>query len=263
MFKQILLTTILALAILIYSSGFGIAQTGDANPHTVQTLWAWTTEKWDASDRPYQQIRDNIWRSISSGQKPEILDAKYRALAKSEAYHPPYDSVAQFRWAYVAYQAVIVNPQLIDHSDFAAATQALGYGPSPRSYEYARLRFLMEAMSWPDIHLKVAGERLLARVPDDFQVKYQLTHVLASGSTSSQNMNQAVLYAQQLVRAMPSKGRMYGLLGETYYTRWLSGKSSMDGDNAIAAYEKYLALAPPNDSFRHQAQYLIKKIQNG
>jgi len=262
MHKLISFATALWLTAMICNSRASIAQTDTTSPNTVTASWAWTTERWDASDRPFQKVRDEVWRSISHGQHPEALVGKYKALARTEPYHPPYDLPAQFGWAYAAYQAAVADPKFRNHGEFLPAIQALGYGPSPRSYEYARLRFLMEAMNWPDIHLKIAGERLLRRMPNDFQVKYHLTHVLAAG-ISPQDRDTAVVYAQQMVRAMPDKANMYSLLGETRFTRWLGNKSKADGDSAVAAYQKYLALAPQNDSFRKQAQFLIKRIRSG
>jgi len=42
---------------------------------------------------------------------------------------------------------------------------------------------------------------------------------------------------------------------------WEKTKSREDRDNAIAAYRKYLELAPPNAEWRPQAEHLIKMLE--
>jgi predicted Zn-dependent protease len=259
-FVIVFAVSILCFTISALATPKGVTRHIGPDSRLLAAVWGWTTEPWTGDDQQYKKIRDEVWHRMEGEKDTADLVRQYGALAKKVPYHPPYDPEAQFRWAYTVYQAALANPQYRDSSDFGSASQALGYGPSPQTYQYTRLRFLMDAMNWPDNHLVSVGKRLLQHTPDDYQVKYQLAHILAS-TASAGDKKLALKYAQELVRSKPDQAVYHSLVSEVYFTTWLISKSRSDGDNAISAYKKYLSLAPQSDVFRSQAQYLITKIQ--
>lgn len=260
MSKRLLNCTVILLALVsavltqIESMGNRVASASTSTPE-----WSWTTEQWAEQDFKYHQARMTIWEAIMEGQKPIALASRYKANAKTTPYNPPYDALAQFRWAYAAYQAALADPKYRNSAEFSLASHALAYGASPRNYEYARLRFLMESMSWPDPRLKPVGLRLLQRDPHDYQAKYELIEVL-DGAGVPADKQIALRYSREMIRQFPKNPRTVSSLAWTYYVLWLQDRDPADADGAVAAYRQYLALVPTDDSSRPKVEQFIKTI---
>jgi hypothetical protein len=140
--------------------------------------------------------------------------------------------------------------------------QALGFVASPHAYEFARLRFLMEAWGAPFPQLEKLGQRLVHRNPQDYDVKYYLVQVLCTVPTPEAKQ-QALGYVREFMRANPKKISYWLNLGAVYNFSWYQsrGKNRADGKNAIAAYRKYLQLAPADDKKRKGVNEEIAYIQ--
>lgn len=98
------------------------------------------------------------------------------------------------------------------------------------------------------------------REPDDYDVKFRLIAILTPG-LSTEEKKQAVSYANDLIRIDAKRPSAYSALGGVYYRSWLISKSRDDAEKSIAAYRRYLQLAPANDTFRPQAQSIIAMMQ--
>ena len=217
--------------------------------------WNWAREGWTGDNRPYHRVRTEVNRAISQGQKFVKLMTKYKLLAQKSS--KPLD---KFRWAYVTYQAAIKGSSFSD-KELLHVMKSLRNISSPKTYDYIRLRFLIESRAWPFRQLKKVGERLAERNPKDYEVKYYLVKILNPGRYLSERQ-EALRYSRDLIRIAPKRLSAHTALGFTYFKIWLVTKNKDDGDKSIAAYRKYLELAPSNHNFRKQAILTIKMIQN-
>jgi tetratricopeptide (TPR) repeat protein len=227
---------------------------------------AWMTQKWKGSDAPYRTIQAQIDRLVAQKRLPRSLLQQYKEAAQKK----PSDPQAQFRYGYAVFNASF-NSSKIDiifdgdekERTLAEVVWALAEANSPSAYSYARLRFLTTANYNSSLlhHLKPIGLRLLHRNTKDYYVKYYVVRIL-SDSKSANEQQQALIYAQQMVRDYPKSASAHGTLAAVYLDRWPQGGRSM-GEQAIASYQKALELSPPNAAngqARRAAQELIALI---
>lgn len=218
----------------------------------------WADQPWTGDDAAYRRIKAAIDKAPGGGQTPETLRVKYGLLAQQN----PENVQAQFAWAYAAWKTLTPeSPSSRKDENLYGVPEALAHVPFPRTYEFARMRFLVEYEN-PDF--QGLGERLLARDPGDADVKYHLIGVYAGmlGHSFSPEIKQrALARTQEMLRADPRRAAYYASLGGVYYSSWINGHDVTDAQKAIAAYQQYLRLAPPTDSWRGRAQTLIGMIQ--
>lgn len=225
------------------------------------SYWSWLREEWTADEQPYRRIRAAVDKIADAGRLTPAVVRQYKARAKNWT-----DPVAQFRWGYAAYKlakkADFVNQAgVLQEITDALQTAWTPRPQTPRSYEYARLRFLVMGMLQPDRDLRVVGERLLSRNPNDYEVEYLFVSVLSPGITAKEKQ-QALFHIQALLRKYPQKrARIHSLLGGVHYKLWVVSQSQADADKAVAAYRQYLRLASPHDKWRQNAMQMIKHIQ--
>ena len=219
----------------------------------------WTTEVWNGDDKPYEQIRKDIDLTVAKGQNLDTMLTAYKILARQHPLNPQ----AQFRWGYFALQ--LINVPNYDYSrDGGVLTgtwAAVIRTPFPRTYNYARLRFLLGSQ-W-STKLTGLGERLLRLNSSDDSVKYHLASMLQY-SDSFVDRHRALLYAQQLFNKdnSPSlKARNCSLLAALAYQSWIRSKQRADADKAVAAYQYYLQIAPVNDPFNKSVPSIIQFIR--
>lgn len=94
-------------------------------------------------DAPFLRIEKNIDRLVGSGRKEADLAATFKEAAQLK----PLDAQAQFRWAYAAYLAQIINPGPASESLLRDVVPAMALPPNPRAYRYARLRWMVTTFS--------------------------------------------------------------------------------------------------------------------
>jgi tetratricopeptide (TPR) repeat protein len=223
--------------------------------------WKWTREAWTGDEKPYLRIRQQIDRLIAQGNNPEELAKKYKTQAKS--WMKPLD---QYRWSYAAYEAarkVNFKGQARRLQDIQDALQEAAFANPPRSYEYARLRFLSMVRLAPYNKLKVVGKRLVDENPKDYEVRFFYVAVLDAG-LSIQDEKESLQHANALIKALPKKPTVYSLMGEVYYKIWLRTSNPSDADKAIAYYKKFMAMAPKDHAFQEGARkqiFFIRKLQ--
>jgi len=246
---------VIGLMVSFMSSLCSVGRTQPSLQTQTQRKSVWLTESWTAEETQWRRLRQDSEREIArSTNRGQLLQR-----LRSEAQKKLQDARVQYRWGYAVYRAAVDGSAPAERAVPSAAL-ALATVPSPRAYEFARLRFLLESKQFPSPRLRGVGERLAKRDPKDYAVKYRLVKVLDPG-LSAQQKQQALRHARDLVRLQPRRASAHASLASVYYRTWLVGKGQSDGNSAIAAYRKYLQLAPAKDSFRKQAQQIIKMIQ--
>jgi hypothetical protein len=238
------------------------AQSG-ASPELMRSMssqWGWTNTKWTVSDEIQLRDRRLIDAAMPRGESHKKIVQIYRQHANA-AQKRPFDHDAAFRWIYASYRGQLVDKEF-DRRELSRARLALVTGHHPfENAEWSRLRFLMEANSLPRPQLKPVGEKLLKKYPKDHEVKYHMIRVLMSGSFHDEGKQQALTYAQDLIRSDSKRPSYYAVLGEIYLRSCMWRKNSADARQAISAYQMYLKLAPPDAAFRKQAQDNLKWLQ--
>ena len=211
--------------------------------------WTWTKEEWGKSDKPYLKIIQSIDRAVARKQNLDALSLEYAKIAAAN----PADPQAQFAWGYSAVLArkpgTYVGRQVPN-----AISQALATAPSPKSYQYARMRYqvLMTWGTW--VQLKDLGKRLVERNDGDLLVKRHLTRLLALGTPTERQ--QAIVYAKQVVAGYPNYPFSHGGLGDVYRGIFYKERNVDAGYKAIDAYKHALNLNP-NPEVKDDLQYLI------
>ena len=72
---------------------------------------------------------------------------------------------------------------------------------------------------------------------------------------------EAIAYSERLVQLQPKRANAYSALGGTYFVSWFKTKDRTDRDKSLAAYNKFLKLAPPRDPFRPQAMRIVAMLK--
>lgn len=244
---------VLALTLVQVASG----QNHERSPSRVLG-WSWMKEAWTGDDGPYRKTRQTILQRMSKEAKPEQLVAEYKAIALRSPSNPQ----AQFAWAFAAYEA---SARLKDPNTIWSMTNEvlfpLAKAPSPKAYEYARLRFMLEAYKAPLLELIPVGRRLLKRRPNDLTVKYFLAKLLGWSKSQSDKLL-AANYAEQLRQAYPNNARYSSLLGGVHLELWLMTRQAQHAKKAIASYEKSLQLKQAKGENVDWLRHLIKFTQD-
>lgn len=247
--------TLMYLCLLLIVSGSHLfAQTNkQVYSQTGVSHWQWVEEDWTGDDALYQKLRADIDRSKRNGDLTTETISKYKNIHQKKTNDP----VSLFRWAYASFQATQSNPpaaqkQVVAPYDFDEA-------PSPHTYEYDRLRFLVWAHYNSDVHLQTVGERLLNHKPHDNDVKYYLIQCYKPWRSTLEKQK-AVSLAQDLVHVAPSRPGSYSALGGVYFNSWMVSHEKEDAEKAVLAYRHYLRVAPQNYAWRRQAESIIQYI---
>ena len=224
------------------------------NAPTVAPSYQWTTEKWSGDDAPYVTTRRTLERASQQELKAHIAKTA-PALAKPNA---PAKTV--FLHGYAAY--LLATKFHISNSEqhLGASLRAMERGRSPDAYNYARLHFLLVARRGPFAPLRDVGLRLAQKDASDYDVRYYLNNLLKPG-VKNEDKVLAIRLCRQMIKLDPKRPSAHAALGWTYFRSWLTGKKPDDAEKSIAAYRKYLQLAPADDVFRPQAQNIIAMMQ--
>lgn len=254
------------LSLLIFGAAGGCAQSKsgpDFTAHyTLQDLAAarrhdWANEPWSGNNKPYQQVRSDMERALASGQDMESLRIKYGLLAQQHPDNP----VAQLQWAYAASMSITHKTDGGKaQGKMYGVAEALAHVRSPRAYDYARERFLIEVWFDRTNGLENLGERLLAHSPADYNVQYDYIRVL-NWSPRPNARQKAIAQAEQLIGRYPHKPSPYTLLAGIYTERWWNTHDKGDANKALAYFQKYLQLAPPAYTHREDVKRVMASIR--
>ena len=239
---------------------------GGNRPYTVPwrpTNYDWVKTDWTTDDPKYLTMRRSIDGAEQRGEiNKQTIEAREAAYLKN-----PSDKLALFQWAYTAYKGrkFITNAfgsrysyekyQLMGRID-----EVLAKSPLPYSREFARLRFLMEAIAFPNPKIAPMGEKLLASDPNDKTAQFYLAQMLRFSPVLS-DRKKAVKHAQELVDDKPQDRDNHDVLAYCYDSLWMGTHDRAYAEKAIAEYEFYLRTLPPSDEDYAMTQTFIKRIQ--
>lgn len=240
----------------------GLTPAQDAQERArIHAYYAWCNAPWTGDDRPYAHLRADIEREATDGEKAVALMRQNGAQLAKE----PHDFQAQFAYYYAAYLAVILpggltTPQ--DRDRLGNLYLAIGRVPYPRTYNYARLAFLLAVQGFPAPELKPLGLRLMHQDPNDYRTTYSTIPVLLMTNKPSDRAL-ALTIAQGLVNRYPEKPSVYGQLAAVHYAMWFTNKNPAEAKEATVYYREYLRRAPADDPFRAEAERLIAVMEKG
>ena len=111
---------------------------------------AWTKEQWTGDEKPFRELRKHI-EAIAEAGEIEPLYIRY----EKEALLKPKDALAQYAWAYSMFltRNKVLAPKGKEFrlSEWSPVTTALEVVPSPKTYEFALVRFLVESLTFSPI----------------------------------------------------------------------------------------------------------------
>ena len=266
--KSFLIRTGVALSLMLLNKGQNLAQAAPKplKPLSQTARWSWIKEPWTASDKPFISIRQRVDKAIAQGKSPFELAGKYKANALKQ----PSSAQRQFAWGYSAWRAYRKNSEgnTKRQQVIIGLPEYLARVPATHSAEFARMHFLVlgvaQAGAPADRRLREVGNRLIQRFPSDTTIKvYQSRVIVYTSQMTPEDKKEALKLAQGAVNSQPKVLNNYATLGGVYYVSWMKSHSQSDSQKAIAAYRKYLELAPKDDNFRPRAESIIKQLQTG
>lgn len=221
----------------------------------------WMYQPWKGDGKPFRSIRNKIDKEALSEQ----ITGKTARLYAEKAAKQPYNAQVQFQAGYIALKVMenIRDPDnLYNSRDLAYPTeQALGRVPGPYTYEYDRLRFLIDVRCLTGAPLKELGRRLVLHNPQDYDVLFRLVSLLSISNPSERH--ESIVDAKRLVLLKPDRPSAYAQLGSVYYCIWAFSKSKKDAAKALLAFNGYLRIAPTDDVMQSEIKQLVKQVQNG
>lgn len=253
-------STIFVIITLFCITGSATAQGGGYPP----SWYLWMRESWTGNGEPYRKIQQEIDYAFARRQ----IGLNHILSYKEQAVKSPPNPLNVFRWGYATVRFAATSQSEKDTGD---AINGLDYyfaqTPSPRVYEYSRVRFLVYARLSHTFgqQLSNVGERLLFRNRKDLSVKFWLTKILGNSPYESDRALSLRLN-QELVKEYPKKASVHALLADQFFDRWLGARQKKQNgkyfaDKSIAAYRQYLKLAPPNPVTRRRINARIKRMK--
>lgn len=201
-------------ALAVSALAFAEPTSNTPEPHPMASPWQWTEEKWSGDEEAYQKLRTTVDDNKAVGKLTLETIERYKILHEKK----PSDTLALFQWSYASFQATQSNPPISQKQ--LPAPHIFEEAPSPHTYEYDRLRFLVWAHYTPDARLQTVGERLLRHTSNDYDVEYYLTQCYNPGHSVLEKQK-AVSLAQRLVRVAPGRPGSYSALGGVYFNSWM------------------------------------------
>jgi tetratricopeptide (TPR) repeat protein len=204
----------------------------------------WADEQWTGNDEPYITVRTQIEQAFDRNAQPKAVVTQYEESAKREPNNP----LSQFGWAYAVRLATKSPSFLVDNtSDLLTSVNiALAEAPSPHTYNYDRLRYLIW-LQWGNgaasHFLKNMAYRLLQRNPKDFPVLQGLASIYTQNEDKGAQKTGFSLI-QKLIRNYPSKPEVYDMLGGWYYTQYMFYHNPKNYHLAMSNYQKALGMYP-------------------
>jgi tetratricopeptide (TPR) repeat protein len=230
-----------------------IAAPSSSNPYYPSTL---ASIGWKGDNQDFAEARKLIDQETTGGQAPEALVTRYKTVIKDDPMNP----LVLFRWAYALRKAALAsNP--FSTKKALEALEAMNRNGKPHPYDYVRLQFLLASDLWPSVALKPLGRRLLQYNPDDQVVLFQLV-VDLKNSMLPGDINEALALAKKMVQQDPKSARNHALLAGAYDSVANYTKQQSFANKAVAEYQLYLKLAPPNANFRAGAEQMIRAIKD-
>lgn len=217
---------------------------------------AWTLEAWTADDKPYKQIEADIDKALSAHALDKGTLEAYRLAAEKDYRNPQ----TVFRWVYASYKGRRAVPP-IPQANFPGPGVMDRVRPT-HSYEYTRLRFLVQVEQGGFPTFRDVGERLLKHTPDDYVVRYYVITCI-DPTVSASARHEALARAADLIRDYPQRPGPYLIRASVYYLLWYVHHSRSDGEQAIAGYQKYLSFKAAKPEKAAEIEGFIKEVTEG
>lgn len=221
----------------------------------------WVTWGWTGDNARYIRAEREVFKAYAAAAKkdpqagsPElpksVLDF-YGAVSCRNTSDP----LAGFKWAYADMMRVPVE----GHVDGTALRVVQGIDPG-NVREYTRVRYCLTLLSEPNKNhdsINKVAERLLKTNPKDDYVRQLYIYDLVNNEA---DISKALKLAHEGVERQPEDAQAHSTLAYVYENQFFSSRQSIDRDNSIREYRRYLTLAPGKDGFRNQATYLISAL---
>lgn len=226
----------------------------------IQREREWQRAGWTQNNEPFAKARREIDTKLKAGI-PASKQARELTLKGADRFRP----LSQFRWAYATYLSEMTRQA--NQNTLIEIGSVMDTNQSPGAYDWARLRFLVEASKiWckPDDILPV-GRRLLKRNPNDLAVRYAVLDVsnIAKSVTPAQRQANLAL-ARQYLKKYPRSVRWLRLTAASARTIWFiqpMAKNKAQGHKhqkeAKGYYIRILKLLPANSPARRDFVELI------
>ena len=212
------------------------------------TSGIWTAEQWTGDSSPYLKARGRIAQEVDASKDRLGTVAAYKYQAELR----PLDPLAVFCWAAAALEASkYVESDADGDKCTAGVLEALAVPPSPRTYEYARMRYLFAIDGhWQSPNLKALGNRLLSVNSVDPAV-LEFVAFSSGGSRGITLMDEAI-------KITPGDRALYCNLAYIYMDAFEYDNGPVAyGHMAVQDFRKYLSMSPRNkDSIKWALHYM-------
>lgn len=226
----------------------------DLSAFSTAKSWTWTTATWSPNDQTFQRAYQQVNARLASSSNKAKVVLVYKKLWQKQKTQP----IAFFRYAQSAYTTLPTEQNAL-YRQLQLLSADFDSLPSPRSYAYSRLRFLIEVRQSARPQLKPLAKRLLQRNPKDADVIYYSINLW--NLTNSEERKYASSSVRTLVQLDSKRASSYAAAGWIHLRIWNVAHSQQEAQQATHVYQKYLQLAPKNDPFRPQAQRIIAMMQ--
>lgn len=224
-------------------------------PYVPHTQFAWTQEAWTADEKPFQSVRVALVMAQQQHKNMLAQAKQYGATAKKK----PNDALAVFKWGYAAWLASNYGTNHAANAELFDANNALTKTPSPHSYQYDRLRYLIDACD-SQRGVKELGERLIKRNPNDFYVVYYQIDLLTPGLVAA-DKKEAFDLCNKIIHDYPKDANGYERLASVYQRLWWVSANKTDAQMTIDYYRKGETLLPANNPNRAKYNDLISQTE--
>ncbi len=245
--------TVLAASIVLLSTHHAYTQNNVASvPQLILPSLSWANQPWTGDNRPYHAIRIQVDHLAEQGKlTPSMLQANFKAWQQT-----PRDPLKLFQWAYADSMAVRYLPNLPPRPQ--PGDGAFEACPDPHTYDYERVRFLLNWETHENALLPLA-KRLLQHDPKDYPVQYALAGRYGGRDTPAEKAA-SLARAQRLLAQYPHKPEIYSLIAGIYCDHWIFQKNKEDARKAIFYYQKYLQIASVDNPWRKQASFWVATL---
>ena len=224
----------------------------------------WTAQPWTGSDKSFIRIRQQLDGQVKRGQAVRTLVQRYRTAALLK----PIDAQAQFRWAYAAVLAY-ENRWKTGRDERGILTgvrEAMEKPPSPKSYQYTRVRTLICSYDdrWRrDKYIEKCALRLVKRSPSDYLVKYNFAFGLSFTSKPLKTQEVAYQWAKQVFARSPNHAKAHYLMGFVIESRFDRFKERRMAEKARQHIQKAQKILPVNHFYQKHLKIQIRRIDQG
>ena len=224
-------------------------------PYYMRPQFAWTQDAWTADEKPFQSARVALVMAQQQHKDMLALAKQYGLAAKKK----PSDALTAFKWGYAVWLAYNYGINTAANAELFDACNALERTPSPHSYQYDRLRYLIDACN-SRRGVKELGERLLKRNPNDFYVIYYQIDLLTPGLVAA-DKKEAFDLCNKIIHDYPKDANGYERMASVYQRLWWVSANKSDAQMTIDYYRKGETLLPANNPNRAKYNELISQTE--